>query len=69
MKFTLGWLKEYLETDASLDEIVVGRRPGRETEDERTMAMNLGLAIDDMAVAPEILRRAVERQLGTWLAL
>ena len=33
------------------------------------MAMNLGLAIDDMAVAPEIYRRAVERQLGTWLAL
>ena len=21
MKFTLGWLKEYLETDAALDEI------------------------------------------------
>ncbi len=54
---------------ASLDEIIVGRRPGRETEDERTMAMNLGLAIEDMAVAPEVYRRAVERQLGTWLAL
>jgi ornithine cyclodeaminase/alanine dehydrogenase len=54
---------------ASLDEIVTGRRPGRERDEERTMAMNLGLAIDDMAVAPEIYRRAVERQLGTWLAL
>jgi ornithine cyclodeaminase/alanine dehydrogenase len=53
---------------ASLDEIVTGRRPGRERDDERTLAMNLGLAIDDMAVAPEIYRRAVERQVGTWLA-
>ena len=24
MKFTLGWLKEHLETDRSLDEIVQG---------------------------------------------
>jgi len=54
---------------ASLDEIVVGRRPGREHDEERTMAMNLGLAIEDMAVAPEIYRRAVERTVGTWLAL
>jgi ornithine cyclodeaminase/alanine dehydrogenase-like protein (mu-crystallin family) len=54
---------------ASLDEIVTGRRPGREHDDERTMAMNLGLALDDMAVAPEIYRRAVERGVGTWLEL
>ena len=65
----VGYFQRTPAPYASLDEIVVGRRPGRETEDERTMAMNLGLAIDDMAVAPEILRRAVERQLGTWLAL
>ncbi len=65
----VGYFQRTPAPYASLDEIVVGRRPGRETEDERTMAMNLGLAIDDMAVAPEIYRRAVERELGTWLAL
>jgi len=65
----VGYFQRTPAPYASLDEIVVGRRPGREREDERTMAMNLGLAIDDMAVAPEIYRRAVERQLGTWLAL
>ena len=32
-------------------------------------AMNLGLALDDMAVAPEIYRRAKERGIGTWLTL
>ena len=33
------------------------------------MAMNLGLALDDMAVAPELLRRAREAGLATWLPL
>ena len=44
-------------------------RSGRERDDERTMAMNLGLALDDMAVAPEVYRRAKERGIGTWLTL
>jgi hypothetical protein len=33
------------------------------------MAVNLGLALNDMAVAPEVDRRAVECGLGTWLPL
>jgi len=65
----LGYFQRTPAPYASLDEIVTGRRPGRENDDERTMAMNLGLAIDDLAVAPEIYRRAVERRLGTWLEL
>ena len=44
-------------------------KPGRERADERTMAMNLGLALDDMAVAPEVYRRARDRGIGTWLPL
>jgi ornithine cyclodeaminase/alanine dehydrogenase-like protein (mu-crystallin family) len=54
---------------ASLDELVGGLKPGREREDERTLAVNLGLALEDMAVAPEIYRLAKERGIGTWLAL
>jgi len=65
----MGYFQRTPAPYASLDEIVVGRRPGRESDEERTMAMNLGLAIDDMAVAPEIYRRAVERKLGIWLEL
>ena len=38
-------------------------------DDERTMAMNLGLALDDMAVAPEVYRRAVERGICITLPL
>jgi ornithine cyclodeaminase/alanine dehydrogenase-like protein (mu-crystallin family) len=29
----------------------------------------LGLALDDMAVAPEVYRRAVAAGIGTWLEL
>ncbi len=54
---------------ADLGEIVAGRKPGRKRADERTMAVNLGLALDDMAVAPEIYRQAQERGLGVWLPL
>ncbi len=52
---------------ADLGEVVSGQKPGRESEAERTMAMNLGLALDDIAVAPEIYRRARERGVGIWL--
>jgi ornithine cyclodeaminase/alanine dehydrogenase-like protein (mu-crystallin family) len=52
---------------ADLGEIVSGQKPGRENQVERCMAMNLGLALDDIAVAPEIFRRAKERGVGTWL--
>jgi ornithine cyclodeaminase/alanine dehydrogenase len=54
---------------ADLGELVVGTKPGRQCEDERTLAINLGLALDDMAVAPEVYRLAVERGIGTWLPL
>jgi ornithine cyclodeaminase/alanine dehydrogenase-like protein (mu-crystallin family) len=64
-----GYFQGMREPYADLGEIVTGRKPGRETVGERTMAMNLGLALDDMAVAAEVYRRAKERGIGTWLPL
>lgn len=52
---------------ADLGEIVARRKPGRERADQRIMAINLGLALNDIAVAPEVYRRAVEMGLGTRL--
>jgi ornithine cyclodeaminase/alanine dehydrogenase-like protein (mu-crystallin family) len=57
------------EPYADLGEIAAGLKPGRESAGERIMVMNLGLALDDMAVAPEILRLAKERGFGTRLPL
>lgn len=39
---------------ADLGEIVAGKKPGREKEEERTMVANMGLALEDTAVASEI---------------
>lgn len=65
----IGYFQGTPDPYADLGEIVAGIKPGREREDERTMAMNLGLALDDMAVAPEVFRRAKEKGLGVWLSL
>jgi ornithine cyclodeaminase/alanine dehydrogenase-like protein (mu-crystallin family) len=59
-----GYFQRTPDPDADLGELVTGRRPGRASSAERTMAINLGLALDDMAVAPEICRRAAARGLG-----
>lgn len=64
-----GYFRETPEPYADLGELVTGRKPGRASPRERTLAMNLGLALDDMAVAPEVLRRAKQMSLGTWLSL
>ncbi len=65
----VGYFQSTPDPYADLGELAAGLKPGRERSEERTIAMNLGLAIDDMAVAPEIYRRAKERGLGTWLPL
>jgi ornithine cyclodeaminase/alanine dehydrogenase-like protein (mu-crystallin family) len=66
---SIGYFQTTPEPYADLGEIVAGHKPGRERDDERTMGMNLGLAMDDMAVAPEIYRRAKECGIGTELEL
>ena len=41
-----------------LGEVVAGLKPGRERDRERIVCANLGLAIDDVSVGVEVLRRA-----------
>ena len=64
-----GYFRQTPDPCSDLGEIVAGFKPGRERADERTLAMNLGLALDDVAVAPEVYRLAREKGLGTWLPL
>ncbi len=66
---TVGYFLQSPDPYADLGEIVTGQKPGRETPEERTISMNLGLALEDMAVAPEIYRLAKEQGIGTWLPL
>jgi ornithine cyclodeaminase/alanine dehydrogenase len=65
----IGYFQDIPPIYADLGELVTRRKPGRESSDERTMACNLGLALDDLAVAPLIYARALEAGVGTWLPL
>jgi len=65
----IGYFQQTPDPYAEVGELVVGAKMGRESDGERTMAINLGLAIEDMAVAPEIYRRAKTLGLGTLLSL
>ncbi|HEX9675357.1 MAG TPA: ornithine cyclodeaminase family protein [Anaerolineales bacterium] len=65
----VGYFQDLPPIHADLGELVAVKKPGRETPAERTMACNLGLALDDMAVAPTIHKRAFESGIGSWLPL
>ena len=65
----MGYFQKIPPLHADLGELATGSKPGRETESERTITANLGLALDDMAVAPLIYERAREKGIGTWLPL
>ena len=65
----LGYFQNIPSVHADLGELVTGKKQGRQRPDEKTMAANLGLAIDDMAVAPLVFERARQKKIGTWLPL
>ena len=64
-----GYFRDTPEVYADLGEIVAGRKPGRESASERTAAVNLGLALDDMATAIRVYQRAQARGIGRALPL
>jgi ornithine cyclodeaminase/alanine dehydrogenase-like protein (mu-crystallin family) len=63
----IGYFQNIPPVHADLGELVTGVKSGRQTREEKNMTANLGLALDDMAVAPLIYHRAVEQGIGTWL--
>ncbi len=65
----VGYFQNIPPVYAGLGELVNGYKPGRQSAEERTMAANLGLALDDMATAPIVYKRAMERGIGRWLPL
>ena len=66
---SLGYFRETPEAYADLGEMAAGKKPGRESARERTFAVNLGLALDDLATAILIYRRAKEMGIGRELPL
>lgn len=54
---------------AELGEIVIGKKPGRERDDEIILLNPMGMALDDMVCARHFYRMALERDAGTRLPL
>lgn len=65
----VGYFQKTPKAYADLGEIVSEKKPGRLNDQERIMAINLGIALEDMATAPLIYNRAVEAKIGTFLPL
>lgn len=51
---------------AEIGEILMGRKPGRESDEEITLFDSTGMAIQDNTTADRIYRRAIERHVGTF---
>lgn len=49
---------------AELGEVLAGLHPGREREDELTVFESLGIAVEDLAAAELVVRRAREQGVG-----
>lgn len=66
---SIGFFKGIPRIYADLSEIIIGLKPGRESEEEKIMSMHLGLAIEDLVTGKLIYERAVKKRVGKWLPL
>lgn len=66
---TVGYFKDTPRAHAELGELVCGKKPGRTDARQRTLAINLGIALDDMATGILIYQRACALGIGTRLPL
>ncbi|NWG11033.1 ornithine cyclodeaminase family protein [Candidatus Bathyarchaeota archaeon] len=64
-----GYFQDIPRVYAELSEVVSGEKFGRENPEERIMAMHLGLAIEDMATAVLVYKKAKEKNVGIKLPL
>ena len=54
---------------ANIGELILGTKPGRETDDERIHYAHMGMGLDDVALAWDIYQTAYQRHLGIRLPL
>ena len=66
---SVGYFQDMPEIHGDIGQLVTGKIPGRENEEERTMTCNLGLAMHDVVVGKLVFEIARDRTTGTWLEL
>ena len=54
---------------AEIGELLIGAGEGRRSDDELTVFKSLGLAVEDLAAAEHVLRRAEEENVGSVVSL
>lgn len=62
-----GYFQETPDPEADLGQLVIGAAPGRSSPEELTFAINLGLALEDLATVARIHAEALRRGIGTRL--
>jgi len=65
----MGYFQDIPPIYGDLSELVTGRKPGRQRSQERTFACNLGLALEDIATAQLVYKRALAQGAGSWMPL
>jgi ornithine cyclodeaminase/alanine dehydrogenase-like protein (mu-crystallin family) len=63
------FFQDDVTVSGDLPHVLVGQVPGRESDDQRIISMNLGLAVEDLVMAVEIARRAEAASVGQRLPL
>ena len=65
----MGCFTDFPKPNRDLGKIVAGFEKGRENNLERIIGLNIGMALDDVAVAPIIYEQALQKKIGTKFAL
>lgn len=60
---------EKFKLHAQLGEVVLGNKPGRESDDEIIFVTNYGIALQDISLGSRLLKVAEEKGIGTILSL
>lgn len=64
-----GYFADIPRPYADLGEVVAGLKPGRQSPDERTMSICMGIAVDDAVTASLVYERACSAGIGVRLPL
>lgn len=64
-----GYFRDIPKVYADLGQLALGEKNGREEDQEKTMSMNLGVAIEDIVVAARLYEKAKRLGIGEWPSL